>query len=130
MPYYDYRCSDCGNYFEEMHSIRDNVPTVQCPRCKGMAIRQIGAPLLNGKRNKGPGRGQNQVAWERPDPAKETKLQLRAIEDAGKMTPEIAQYGETHLKALERDTALGKIKKEDWGKDGHPCERPLKDYEY
>ena len=40
MPIYEYRCSKCGNEFEEWQKITDP-PTQECNRCGGKASRLI-----------------------------------------------------------------------------------------
>lgn len=40
MPTYDYKCNDCGNVFEEFHSITLN-PHILCPKCGGHTRRLI-----------------------------------------------------------------------------------------
>ncbi len=33
MPVYTYKCLDCGEVFEIIHSIRDDYDTLDCPYC-------------------------------------------------------------------------------------------------
>lgn len=49
MPYYEYRCKECEERFEEIHSICDrNIPVhLPCPSCGEDAVEHfIGAPLI------------------------------------------------------------------------------------
>jgi putative FmdB family regulatory protein len=41
MPHYDYQCQDCGNIFEEFHSMMAE-PVKECPECKGKVKKLIG----------------------------------------------------------------------------------------
>jgi putative FmdB family regulatory protein len=40
MPFYDYRCEDCGHEFEEQRPVaaRDEA---ECPGCRGRRVRRL-----------------------------------------------------------------------------------------
>ena len=40
MPTYDYRCSECGHEFEELHSMSD-APLTECPKCHKPSIKRL-----------------------------------------------------------------------------------------
>lgn len=40
MPNYDYKCDQCGHYFEIFQNISD-LPLEECPQCKGKIRRLI-----------------------------------------------------------------------------------------
>jgi len=43
MPYYTYKCKDCGKLLEEVYqSILEDALT-KCPYCDGKLVKQIGA---------------------------------------------------------------------------------------
>jgi putative FmdB family regulatory protein len=42
MPTYEYRCSSCGHRFEKFQSMNAE-PLRECPECKGVLERLIGA---------------------------------------------------------------------------------------
>ncbi|OGC12422.1 hypothetical protein A3K48_04280 [candidate division WOR-1 bacterium RIFOXYA12_FULL_52_29] len=47
MPFYDYKCGDCGKKFEIKKGMNDKtIP--QCPKCGGLAERVFSAPSLTG----------------------------------------------------------------------------------
>lgn len=63
MPRYDYKCPDCGNVFEQQHSIKFE-GDIECPKCgygkcekqisKGVGVRFIGDGFyVNDYKNKG-----------------------------------------------------------------------------
>lgn len=50
MPTYEYKCIDCGYFFEEFQRITE-APLKTCPKCKGNLKRLIGAgsgPIFKG----------------------------------------------------------------------------------
>lgn len=50
MPTYEYKCTECGNNFEEFQKITDE-PIKTCPKCNGSVKRLIGAgagPIFKG----------------------------------------------------------------------------------
>lgn len=50
MPTYEYKCMDCGYFFEEFQRITE-APLKTCPKCKGNLKRLIGAgsgPIFKG----------------------------------------------------------------------------------
>lgn len=44
MARYDYRCSDCGNVFEVVHSMSEH-PAITCPKC-GAPCERVFKPAL------------------------------------------------------------------------------------
>ena len=40
MPFYEYKCKDCGRDFEEFQKMSDD-PLVECSECKGTVVRLI-----------------------------------------------------------------------------------------
>ncbi|MFA6169241.1 MAG: zinc ribbon domain-containing protein [Candidatus Margulisiibacteriota bacterium] len=45
MPFYDYKCGNCGKKFEVQKGMNDaSIP--RCPDCKGLAERVFSAPAL------------------------------------------------------------------------------------
>jgi len=48
MPTYEYKCASCGHQFETFSTKMTDESSVDCPRCEGLAERQIsgGAGLL------------------------------------------------------------------------------------
>lgn len=42
MPTYDYKCTNCGYKFELFQRMMDE-PIKECPKCKGLVTRLIGA---------------------------------------------------------------------------------------
>ena len=50
MPTYEYKCLDCGNFFEEFQRITED-PLTTCPKCCGNVKRLISAgagPIFKG----------------------------------------------------------------------------------
>jgi len=74
-----------------------------------------GAPAVHGTEKL----GKHRTNLYRPKPYEDVKAQLAAIEDAGKLTPEITAYGKYKLRALKNQN----IKPVDFDKIGHPLER-------
>lgn len=80
------------------------------------------APGLSGL-NKGPGCGNRQRVWARPNPVKDMALDAKAMEDAGQMTPEVAGWAEGKIEAAKNQVH----EKVDYDKHGHPldgCDAP------
>jgi putative FmdB family regulatory protein len=48
MPFYEYKCNQCGYFFEVRQSMKDE-PLSTCPRCQGSVQRLISAPGINTK---------------------------------------------------------------------------------
>lgn len=48
MPFYEYKCSQCGHRFEARQKMND-APLSTCPQCKGSVQRLISAPGVNTK---------------------------------------------------------------------------------
>ncbi|MFK7955763.1 MAG: FmdB family zinc ribbon protein [Lysobacterales bacterium] len=40
MPFYEYRCEDCGHELEALQKIADD-PLVECPECEKPALRKL-----------------------------------------------------------------------------------------
>lgn len=57
--------------------------------------------------------------WARPSPRKDVLNTAKAIEDAGKMTPELAAMIDLKLKAIDSKPPARKV---DYDKDGHPMD--------
>ena len=83
--------------------------------------KEFGCPAFHGRQKPG---GLKECHIRMADPLNTAKRQLKAIEAAGKMTPEIAMNGRKVIKGLERRYASGEIKPYDYGKYGHPLELP------
>ncbi|MBD3232609.1 MAG: zinc ribbon domain-containing protein [candidate division Zixibacteria bacterium] len=41
MPIYEYKCSTCGNKFEELRSLGKRDETAECPECNSKAERIV-----------------------------------------------------------------------------------------
>jgi len=43
MPYYDYRCAECGEVFEVRASIKEKEEglKLECPQCHALEVRQV-----------------------------------------------------------------------------------------
>ena len=65
---------------------------------------------------KGPGNSSNQYHFDKPDPKAEVLRAAKAMEDGGKMTPELAKKIKDKVAALDAKPE----KKVDYQKDGHP----------
>jgi len=121
MPYYRYQC-ECGHDFEQLVGLSEDSMTFKCPVCEKDAKKVIEAPGVVGL-VKGPnmkkGRDGHQVSFWKPDPVKDCAIQFKAIEDAGKMTPEMRHFANIKMTKLREAEAKGKIKKVDFQKDGH-----------
>ncbi|MBN1273690.1 MAG: zinc ribbon domain-containing protein [Candidatus Aminicenantes bacterium] len=50
MPIYEYKCSDCGDVFEIIQSVKDT-PLKKCPRCGGKVTKLVSAPAIQFKGN-------------------------------------------------------------------------------
>ncbi len=46
MPTYEFRCKDCNALLEDFFPIAERPPSIQCPRCKGIALRMVSAPAV------------------------------------------------------------------------------------
>jgi putative FmdB family regulatory protein len=42
MPFYSYKCKDCGTLIEEVYQNITDEPLKECPECKGELVRLIG----------------------------------------------------------------------------------------
>lgn len=40
MPFYEYRCRQCGHEFELMRSMKDRDQPLPCPRCESVATER------------------------------------------------------------------------------------------
>ena len=54
MPYYDYKCEDCGHEFELKQSIHDD-PVKYCPECNKESVKKLITSNAGGFRITGKG---------------------------------------------------------------------------
>lgn len=47
MPLYDYKCPE-GHVFEQFQKMGEGAGTVICPSCRGIAEKQLSAPMVRG----------------------------------------------------------------------------------
>lgn len=90
-----------------------------CQKC-----RDSGIPLpipRTAKLSDGPGSGNNQIHFMRPDPYKETKRALARAEAAGQLKdPAAMKAAQDKLKALKAQSEIRQ--KVDYADGGHPLE--------
>jgi putative FmdB family regulatory protein len=48
MPLYEYKCPICGASFDRIEHVPGH-PSLPCPNCGGIALRQLGVSLLRFK---------------------------------------------------------------------------------
>ena len=46
MPIYEYHCSTCNETFERIELSAIEIPSSQCPKCKGVGFKVISAPAI------------------------------------------------------------------------------------
>ena len=91
MPTYDYRCTQCGEVMEVIHSIHHS-PEIRCPKCDAEMHRLIsggcgiifkGTPGQSGFYSLDYGR---QEAWKKEDrEIADAKKKVRALREAGEI---------------------------------------------
>ena len=91
MPTYDYKCTECEHTFELFQSMTED-PITECPECKGVVKRLIGAgirPIFKGSgfyetdyKSKG-GSGSKKSAVS-TSPSTTTKVEPAAAPSTGK----------------------------------------------
>lgn len=45
-PIYEYSCTTCNSLFERLELSAIEIPTSQCPNCKGVGVKLISAPSI------------------------------------------------------------------------------------
>lgn len=86
-------------------------------------IRCKQAPGLH-RLSDGPGSSPTQKVFDRPDPAKEVQMDLRAMEDAGRLkNPKAMQNAQIKMRAVRDREAKGLNRKLDYQKGDHPLDK-------
>lgn len=86
-------------------------------------IRCRQAPGLH-RLNDGPGSSSTQKVFDRPDVVKEVQMDLRAMEDAGRLRdPKAMQNAQIKMRAVKNREAAGLVKKLDYQKGDHPLDK-------
>ena len=119
MPTYEYMCQ-CGQLFERFRPMAECGLPAGCPDCGRDSARiYLRAPHLAGMSD-GPSSCNNEMVFNRPDVAKETRMTLSAMEDAGRLRDPAKMRGAVALNDWSQNTDHGPNL--DYDKGDHPLD--------
>ena len=102
----------------ECHEPKEDDGIFLCPKCLAGGVKMT--PWGVSGMSDGPGSGNRELHFDKPNPASDIPLTLKKMEDAGQLnTPEAKKMAEVKMRAAKASAPL----KTDYQITGHPAER-------
>lgn len=102
----------------ECHAPKEDDGLFLCQECRANGVRMT--PIGVFGMSDGPGSGNKELHFDKPNPAQDIPLTLKKMEEAGHLkTPEAKRMAAIKMKVAKATAPL----KTDYQKTGHPAER-------